>query len=63
MNRLLAALMFFTRLPLWRICRVPVDSFKHLVEYWPFAGWLTGGVMAGTYLLMSEVFSLSRLSF
>lgn len=56
MNRLLAALMFFTRLPLWRICRVPVDSFKHLVEYWPFAGWLTGGVMAGTYLLTSEVF-------
>lgn len=56
MNRLLAALMFFTRLPLWRICRVPADSFKHLVEYWPFAGWLTGGVMAGTYLLISEVF-------
>ena len=46
MNNLLAALMFFTRLPFWRIKQVPKDSFKHVVSYWSFCGWLTGGVMA-----------------
>ena len=32
MNNLLAALMFFTRLPFWRIKQVPKDSFKHVVS-------------------------------
>lgn len=40
-----AALMFFTRLPLWRIYQPPRDSFKAVVEFWPLAGWLTGGIM------------------
>ena len=44
-----AALMFFTRLPWWRLRRVPADSFKRIVGYWPLAGWVTGGVMAAIY--------------
>lgn len=51
MNTLLAALMFFTRLPLWRIRQVPSESFKSVVNAWPFVGWLTGGVMVGIYWL------------
>lgn len=46
MNNILAALMFFTRLPFWKIKTVPQESFKHVVSYWSFSGWLTGGIMA-----------------
>ena len=46
--KLLAALIFFTRLPFWRIADVPSAYFKRVVDYWPFVGWLTGGIMAGT---------------
>lgn len=44
-----AALMFFTRLPWWKLRRVPADSFKRIVGYWPLAGWVTGGLMAAIY--------------
>lgn len=46
--KLLATLIFFTRLPFWRITEVPSACFKRVVDYWPFVGWLTGGTMAGT---------------
>lgn len=52
--RLLAALIFFTRLPFWRIAHVPPVYFKRVVELWPFVGWLTGGIMAGTLWLTAE---------
>jgi len=51
MNRLLASLIFFTRLPWWRLKSVPKEAFEHVVDYWPFVGWLTGGLMAGVYYL------------
>ena len=43
---ILAAFIFFTRLPFWRIREVPAECFKHVVPYWPLSGWLTGGIMA-----------------
>ena len=46
MNQILAALIFFTRLPFWKIKEVPQECFKHVVNYWSFSGWLTGGMMA-----------------
>lgn len=42
---LLAAFIFFTRLPFWRLKEVPSECFKHVVPYWPWVGWLTGGIM------------------
>lgn len=51
--------MFFTRLPLWRIHQPPQDAFRHVVGYWPFVGWLTGGTMALTFWLASSVLPLS----
>ena len=48
---LLASLTFFTRLPWWRLKSVPKEAFEHVVDYWPFVGWLTGGVMAGVFYL------------
>lgn len=55
---LLAALIFFTRLPFWKIREVPAACFQHVVPYWPFAGWLTGGVMAGVLWITAQAFPL-----
>lgn len=56
--RILAAFIFFTRLPFWRIREVPAKYFKHVVDYWPLVGWLTGGIAAGTLWLTGQVFPL-----
>lgn len=58
MDNILAALMFFTRLPFWKIKTVPKECFKHVVSYWSFSGWITGGIMAGVFLCSSNVFSI-----
>ncbi len=55
MNTLLAACMFFTRLPFWKIKEVPSECFKSVVNYWAYVGWLTGGVMALILWLSSFV--------
>lgn len=55
-QNLWAALIFFTRLPFWRIYQPPQDSYKAVVEYWPLSGWLTGGIMAGALFLGSMAF-------
>ena len=50
-----AALIFFTRLPFWRLYHPPQASYKTVVEYWPLAGWLTGGAMAAALYFGSMV--------
>lgn len=57
MKQLLAAFIFFTRLPFWRISSVPADYFRRIVCYWPVVGWLTGGVMVGVFWIASQFFS------
>lgn len=57
MKRLLAPFVFFTRLPFWRLCEIPADYFKRVVELWPLVGWLTGGVAALTLWGAWQVFS------
>lgn len=42
--RLLAAFIFFTRLPFWRLAEVPSDYFRNVVSRWPIVGWLTAGL-------------------
>lgn len=49
-----AALIFFTRLPFWRIYQPPKESYKAVVEFWPIVGWLTGGIMAAAIYFGSE---------
>ena len=58
MNNILAALMFFTRLPFWKIKTVPEESFKHVVSYWSFSGWITGGAMALVFWGASHLFNI-----
>ncbi len=50
-----AALIFFTRLPFWRLYEPPKESFRAVVEFWPLAGWLTGGMMAAALYFGSWV--------
>lgn len=47
-DSLWAAMIFFTRLPFWRLYQPPKESYQAVVEYWPLTGWLTGGLMAAT---------------
>jgi len=47
-DRIWAAFIFFTRLPLWRLYEPPKESYKSVVEFWPLTGWITGGLMALT---------------
>ena len=56
---LLAALIFFTRLPFWRLRDVPGECFKHVVPYWPLVGWLTGSLMAASLWLCAQVMPLA----
>ena len=51
MKDIIAAFMFFTRLPLWRVSKVPADSFRRIVAYWPLTGILTAIMMTTVYLL------------
>ena len=57
--KILAALIFFTRLPFWRIKEVPAKYFKRIVPYWPLAGWLTGGIMVGVLWVTAQVLPIS----
>jgi adenosylcobinamide-GDP ribazoletransferase len=47
-DRIWAALIFFTRLPFWRLHQPPRECYATVVEHWPLAGWITGGAMAAT---------------
>lgn len=57
MDRPLATLSFFTRLPFWRLKKIDPDAYTRVVELWPLAGWLTGGLMCVVFLLAVTVFS------
>lgn len=58
MKKLLAAFIFFTRLPFWRIAKVPAEYYKRVVELWPLTGWLTGGIMALAFWGASHLFPI-----
>lgn len=55
---LLAAVMMFTRLPLWRIITVDKKYYNSLLLYWPFVGFITGTVTWGVLHLSSLVLPL-----
>jgi len=54
-DRIWAALIFFTRLPFWRLHQPPRACYSTVVEHWPLAGWVTGGIMAATLFAASLV--------
>ena len=54
-DRIWASLIFFTRLPFWRLHQPPRECYNRVVEHWPLVGWLTAGVMAATLYFGSMV--------
>ena len=54
-DRIWASLIFFTRLPFWRLHEPPKECYKTVVEHWPLVGWLTGGAMAAILYFGSMV--------
>lgn len=58
-DRVLATLTSFTRLPWWRLKKhINSDAYAHVVPLWPLAGWVTGGVMAAVFWIASLAFPL-----
>ena len=53
-DRIWAALIFFTRIPFWRLHQPPQACYRTVVEHWPLTGWLTGGVAAVTLWVCSQ---------
>lgn len=67
MLRILAAFIFFTRLPFWRLAEVPANYFKNVVSRWALVGWLTAGLSVavfytGTLILPVNVALLLAIS-
>lgn len=62
MKRVLAAFIFFTRIPFWRFGEVPAEYYKRIVELWPVVGYLTGGIAAFIFWLATETLSLPALT-
>ncbi len=58
MKHIAASLIFFTRLPFWRLkaFNVPSEYFREVIGYWAVTGWLTAGVMSATLWLSAQVF-------
>ena len=56
LDRIFAALIFFTRVPFWKVHEPKREAYNTVVEHWPLVGWFTASVMAGTMWLASHVF-------
>ena len=46
MKKFVAALILFTRLPVWNGLMPSQSDYSDAVVYWPLTGWLTGGLTA-----------------
>lgn len=58
MQRIIAALSFFTRLPFWRLTTLEKKHYERVIPLWPLVGWLTGGIMSLMFLLTSRMLPL-----
>lgn len=55
-DRIIAAFIFFTRLPFWRLRQPPRQCYSAVVEHWPLTGWLTGSIMAAVIWIGAALF-------
>lgn len=58
-DRILAAFLYFTRIPLRKIKNPDKKAFESVREYWSLTGWLTGGTMGIVVYLVSLIAPLS----
>jgi adenosylcobinamide-GDP ribazoletransferase len=55
-HQLAAAIIFFTRIPLWKWINIPSERFSEIIYLWPLTGWITGGVTALAFWGFSILF-------
>ncbi len=55
----LTSLMFFTRLPVWRLSEFTQASHSKASRYLPMVGWIVGGVAALVFWLAAQVLPLN----
>lgn len=58
-HALVAAITFFTRLPLWKVFTVPAEAYARIIPFWPLTGWITGAVTALAFWGLSALLPLS----
>lgn len=56
LNELLAAITFFTRIPVWKLKEIPAESYKNMICFWPLTGWLTAGITVLGWYVFSMFF-------
>lgn len=61
MKNIIAAFIFFTRLPIWqhKMFHLEAKYFENVINYWAVTAWLTAGVMAGTLWVAAQFLPLS----
>ncbi len=61
MKNIIAAFIFFTRLPLWRykIFHLDAKYFENVINYWAVTSWLTAGLMVTTLWLSAQILPFS----
>lgn len=55
MKKIRAALTLFTRVPAWKWGELDGTDYQEAVVYWPYTGWLTGGLMGFTIYFLSLI--------
>lgn len=55
MRSFLAAIMMFTRLPLWRVIQVDKKYYSNVLLYWPLVGFVTGSATWATLHFISMI--------
>lgn len=56
MKGVIAALIFFTRLPFLQHINIPIRYFKNVVNFWTYIGLVTGGLMSLVFWLSLNIF-------
>lgn len=50
LDKALAALSMFTRLPAWRLKELPKEAYSEAIDWWPVVGFVVAGAMSITLL-------------
>lgn len=56
---LLAALMMFTRIPLWRLTYIDKKYYTSILLYWPLIGFVTGAATWGVVWLTAHILPMT----
>lgn len=58
MKGIIAAIIMFTRIPLWRLMQMDKQYYTQVLSYWPLVGFITGFTTWGVLYLASWVLPL-----